>query len=143
MLEQILVSKTLRADSTAVWRAISEIGGLQRWFPIISDCMVSGSGVGTTRTMYLVDNGGVMRDLIEEINHSSQLLRYQRFESPFPVQSYRGEVRVQADPENRAKISWLVEIDVEAKDRDALRDLIASALAAGIDGLERELLCLT
>ena len=139
MIEQIHVSKTLAAKAEQVWAAISCIGGLDLWFPAIAACSVTGSGVGAIRLLTLADGGAVMKDRIEEINHASKRLRYDRIESPFPVQSYRGTVDIRAVDEKTAELSWQVEIDVQEEQRNALAELLRNALAAGIDGLERYL----
>ena len=49
MIEQINVTKILTVNADQAWAAISAIGGLDRWFPIIADCSVLGAGVGATR----------------------------------------------------------------------------------------------
>ena len=89
MIEQINITKTLTVNADQAWAAISGIGGLDRWFPIIADCSVLGAGVGATRVLTLVD-GGKITDRIETIYHQQRSLRYNRIESPFPVQSLSG-----------------------------------------------------
>lgn len=37
MQEILIVTKTIASPSDQVWAAISSIGGLNRWFPIISN----------------------------------------------------------------------------------------------------------
>jgi hypothetical protein len=53
MQEILNVTKTIASPSDQVWAAISSIGGLDRWFPIISSCRVE--GVGAIRMLTLAD----------------------------------------------------------------------------------------
>lgn len=139
MIEQINISKTLTVNADQAWAAISGIGGLDRWFPIIADCSVHGAGVGATRFLTLVD-GGKITDRIEAIDHQQRSLRYNRIESPFPVQSYLGTVNISKVNDNSAKLSsWTVEIDVQEEQREALVELIHRAITEGVDGLEKDL----
>ncbi len=104
MIEQINITKILTVNADQAWAAISDIGGLDRWFPIIADCSVLGAGVGATRFLTLVD-GGKITDRIEAIDHQQRSLRYNRIESPFPVQSYLGTVNISKVNDNSAKLS--------------------------------------
>ena len=49
MIATVNVTKRLDASAEAVWAAIASVGGLDRWFPIISACRVEDSGVGAWR----------------------------------------------------------------------------------------------
>jgi uncharacterized protein YndB with AHSA1/START domain len=138
MIEQINVTKTIAAPADQAWAAISGIDGLDRWFPIIADCSVSGSGVGAIRTMTMVD-GGKITDRIVAIDHLQQSLRYHRSESPFPVQSYYGTVTACKVNDRCTELSWTVEIDVRESQREAMVELIHRALSEGVEGMALEL----
>ena len=138
MIEQLNVSKTIAANADPVWAAISGIGGLERWFPIIDECTVFGAGEGATRIMTLTD-GAKIKDHIDVIDHQRQCLRYTRTESPFPVQSYVGTAEVRKINDADTELSWTLEIDVQEDQRDALAELLCNALTEGILGLERDM----
>jgi hypothetical protein len=140
MIELLNVTKTITINADKAWTAISGIGGLDRWFrfPIITDCAVTGTGVGATRTLTLAD-GAKMKDRIEAIDHQFRRLRYTRTESPFPVQSYLGTVEIRKVNDRATEVSWTVEIDVQEDQRVALVKLLRNALTDGIQGLEQDL----
>lgn len=138
MIEQLNVTKIITANADQAWAAISSIGGLDRWFPIITSCSVSGTGEGATRIMTLAE-GATIKDRIETIDHQCKRFRYTRTESPFPVQSYLGTVVVRKVTGDATEVSWTVEIDVQEDQRDALVELLRNALADGIQGLEQDL----
>lgn len=137
MLATLEVKKTIAVRSDEVWSAISSIGGLERWFPIISSCRVEGAGVGAIRVLTLAD-GAEMRDRVLEIDQSARRFRYERTHSPFPVSKYVGTVVVH-DRDGATEVSWTVDLDVAADARDQLASLIENALSDGISGLERDL----
>jgi len=43
MIEQLNVTKTISTNADQTWAAISSIGGIDRWFPMITGCSVSGT----------------------------------------------------------------------------------------------------
>jgi len=138
MIEYVNVTKTISVGSDKVWAAISAIGGLDQWFPIIAECCVNGDGVGAVRIMKLAD-GSEINDRIEEINDAEKRFRYTRTACPFPVSRYLGTVELRDDNGGTA-VSWTIEMDVAAQDRDDMVALITGALSDGIDGLGRYLM---
>lgn len=141
MIEIINVTRNLAMPADRVWSAIAQIGGLDRWFPVITDCRVIGSGVGATRILTLT-SGEKIRDRIELIDHLLRRFQYNRTESPFPVNRYLGTVDIHASAESSCEISWTVEIDVLDEKRDEMVHFVKHALTEGINGLEQNLLSL-
>ncbi|MBM3577819.1 MAG: SRPBCC family protein [Alphaproteobacteria bacterium] len=138
MKATVNITKRLDASAERAWAAIAGIGGLDRWFPIISDCRVEGAGVGAWRIMTLA-NGEEMRDRIMEIDAGARRLRYERPHHPFPVKDYAGVVEIHDDGEAHSVLSWTVRFDVDAEHRDEVVALIHSAISDGVDGLNKEL----
>lgn len=138
MHEQIKVTKIINTAADNVWPLISQIKGLERWFPIIDNCYVDGDGVGAMRTLELSE-GGKMIDRIDEINHQQKKLCYTRVELPFPLVNYQGIVYVENLNNEKTKIIWIVDYDVDSENKDAMQDLIQGALTDGVNGLAKEL----
>lgn len=139
MIHTLNVTKTIVLPVDKAWSAIAQIGGLERWFPMITDCKVSGSDVGATRILTLA-NGAKMTDRIEAIDHQNRCFQYNRIESPFPVNRYRGTINVSEIKPTSSEIIWSVEIDVDNENRDDVIGFLQQALSEGIDGLELDLL---
>ncbi|MGZ8157967.1 MAG: SRPBCC family protein [Methylobacter sp.] len=142
MIETVNVTKIIALPSDKAWQAIAQIGGLERWFPVITDCQVLDGGVGATRIMTLT-SGEEIIDRIEAIDHQTRRFQYDRIKSPFPVNRYLGTVDVCKIGPDSSEISWTVEIDVSEDHRDELTGFIKQALSEGIDGLEHDLLSST
>jgi hypothetical protein len=138
MHAQVKVTRTISVPSEKAWRAISGIGGLDRWFSVVASCRVEGEGVGAIRTLGLAD-GGELVDVIADIDASRRRLRYVRTKHPFPVSKYVGEVEVHPAGEGRSEITWSVELDVDEPAREAVTAFLHGALSDGVDGLEKDL----
>lgn len=138
MIETVNVNKTIVLPVEMAWIAISQIDGLDRWFPMISACKVIGNGEGATRILTLA-TGEKITDKIESIDHKRRRFQYNRIESPFPVSHYFGTVDAHDLGNGNTQISWKVEIDVSADQRDELASFLKKALAEGITGLEQDL----
>jgi hypothetical protein len=140
VFEQVNVIKTANVPSDKAWQAISAIGGLDRWFPIINSCGVEGEVVGAIRILGLAD-GSEIKDCIEEINHQDRRFRYLRTHHPFPVSHYAGTVIVSDAGNGQCKISWVLELEITVQDhaRDDLMRFLNRALSDGIAGLEKDL----
>lgn len=138
MIGRIDIVKTIGVPSDKAWAAIRGVGGLDRWFPVISTCHVEGDGVGAIRILGLAQ-GGEMRDRIEEIDDAARRFRYLRIHYPFPAGFYMGTVVVQDTGSGKSEVTWTVEIEVDAEVHDELVAFIGAALSDGIAGLEQDL----
>ncbi len=140
MFAKHAITKKLNVPSEKVWEAIRDIGRLDVWFPIIETCKVDGNGPGAMRYMTVAGGGGEIRDTIEEIDEASKRLVYLRPVSPFPVTYYKGTVEVFKSYDGLGVVVWTIEFESKPEDGPALKDLVQSAIGAGIDGMETDLL---
>ena len=138
MQTQTSIVKKLTAPASTAWAAISGIGGLDRWFPIIKSCGVEGNGEGAIRHLTLED-GGEMIDHIRIIDHDNRLLRYHRVSLPFPVTDYFGTVEIFKSFDQRAVINWTIQFNVAPEDKEQILGLIHTAISDGIDGMNAEI----
>jgi hypothetical protein len=121
-----------------VWEAISRIGRLDVWFPIIETCKVEGNGPGALRYM-TVAGGGEIKDTIEEIDSKNMKLIYLRPISPFPVTHYRGTVEVFTSYDGLGVVVWTIDFESKPEDSASVAELVHGAISAGIDGMENDL----
>jgi uncharacterized protein YndB with AHSA1/START domain len=140
MFAKHAITKKLNVPSEKVWDAIRNIGRLDVWFPIIETCKVDGNGPGATRYMTVAGGGGEIRDTIEEIDEASMRFVYLRRVSPFPVTFYKGTVEVFKSYDGLGVVAWTIEFESKPENCPALKDLVQSAIGAGIDGMEKDLL---
>jgi uncharacterized protein YndB with AHSA1/START domain len=135
--ETVVVRRTIGAAPERVWAAVQAVGGLDRWFPVIETCTVTGAGVGAVRVLGLV-GGGELHDRIDEVDPGARRLRYVRTVHPFPTRRYVGTVEVAGAPDGRTELTWTLDLDVEPADREGLLAFLAGAVTDGVEGLARE-----
>ena len=139
MLAKQAITKKLNVPSERVWEAISKIGRLDVWFPLIETCKVEGHGPGALRYMTITNGGGDIKDTIEEIDSKNMRLVYLRPISPFPVTSYKGTVEVFKSYDGLGVVVWTIDFKSKPEDRAAVAELLQGAISAGIDGMEQDL----
>lgn len=132
------ITKKLNIPTDKAWEAISEIGKLDLWFPIIATCKVEGDGAGAHRYMTL-EGGGEITDHLEEIDTTKKQLTYLRVKSPFPVTYYKGTVEVFNSFDSMAVIVWTIDFESDPENIEPMSELIKEAISAGIDGMEKDL----
>ncbi len=139
MLTKQPITKKLNVTAEKVWEAISKIGRLDVWFPIIETCHVEGDGPGALRFMTVSNNGGDIKDTIEEIDHAKMRLVYLRPVSPFPVTYYKGTVEVFRSYDGLAVVVWTIDFESKPEDSASVAEIVRTAIGAGIDGMEKDL----
>jgi hypothetical protein len=140
MMTKQPITKKLAVPAKTVWNAIRNIGRLEVWFPFIETCRVEGDGVGALRYMTIANNGGDIKDSIEEIDESHRRLVYLRPVSPFPVTYYKGTVEVFTSYDGLAVVVWTIEFESKPEDAAAVAELVHGAISAGLEGMEQDLL---
>ena len=134
------ITRKLRVPASLAWEAVSAIGRLEVWFPIIESCTVEGSGPGAVRRMTLIDGGGQIHDTIESIDAVTRRLVYRRPVSPFPVTSYRGTVEVFESFDGLAVVVWTIDFEAVPESVKAVADLVKGAIGDGLEGMDEDLL---
>jgi hypothetical protein len=139
MFTKQAITKKLNVPADRVWDAISKIGRLDVWFPIIETCKVEGDGPGALRHMTITGGGGEIKDTIEEIDSKNMKLVYHRPISPFPVTHYRGTVEVFKSYDGLGVVVWTIDFESKPEDSASVAELVQGAIGAGIDGMEKDL----
>lgn len=139
MLTKQPITKKLNVPAEKAWDAISKIGRLDVWFPFIESCRVEGDGPGALRFMTVANNGGDIKDTIEEIDHARMRLVYLRPVSPFPVTHYKGVVEVFKSYDGLAVVTWTIDFESGPEDSASVANIVKTAISAGIDGMEQDL----
>lgn len=133
------ITKKINVPAEKAWDAISKIGRLDVWFPILDTCRVEGTGPGARRYMTVANNGGEIHDIIEEIDHAQRRLVYVRPVSPFPVSHYQGTVEVFESYDGLAVVVWTIDFESKPEDSASVAEIVKGAISAGIDGMEKDL----
>lgn len=139
MQTKVTVTRKLRAPAEVAWAAIEAVGRLDIWYPSISACSVTGSGVGAERRLTLDGGLGEMVDIVRSIHPERMRLTYERVESPFPVTSYVGTVEVFTSYDGLAVVAWTVDFDSDPDMADFVTDLLTGGIGDGVAGMDADL----
>lgn len=139
MLTKQPITKKLNVPADVVWDAIRKIGRLDVWFPFIETCRVEGEGQGALRYMTIANDGGDIKDTIEEIDDNNMRLVYLRPILPFPVADYKGTVEVFKSYDGLAVVVWTIDFESQPEDTASVAELVRSAISAGLEGMEKDL----
>lgn len=139
MLTKQPITKKLNVPAEAVWDAIRNIGRLDVWFPFIETCTVEGEGPGALRYMTIANDGGEIKDTIEEIDDNNMRLVYLRPVSPFPVSHYRGTVEVFKSYDGLGIVVWTIDFESAPENAASVAELVHGAISQGLDGMEKDL----
>jgi Polyketide cyclase / dehydrase and lipid transport len=138
MQDEINVYRDISAPASQVWPYLAAFGGLERWFPIIKACRVSGEGLGAVRELVL-ENDELMVDHLTGLDDTARQVSYSRVQLPFPVTDYVGVVSLHASGERACQLHWQVRYNVAEELQADMAALITGALTDGVAGLAREL----
>lgn len=133
------ITKKLNVPAEVIWEAIRKIGRLDVWFPFIDSCRVEGDGVDAIRYMTIVNGGGDIKDIIEEIDDLNMRLVYVRPVLPFPVTNYKGTVEVFKSYDGLGVVVWTIDFESQSEDTASVAELVKGAISAGIEGMEKDL----
>jgi len=67
-------------------------------------------------------------------------LIYLRPISPFPVTYYKGTVEVFTSYDGLGIVVWTIDFESKPEDSVSVAEIIQSAISAGIDGMEKDLM---
>lgn len=133
------ITKKMNVSAAKAWEAISKIGRLDVWFPILDSCRVEGDGPGAHRYLTIVNNGGNIHDIITDIDHEKRRLVYLRPSSPFPVSYYQGTVEVFESFDGLAVVVWTIDFESDFDEGALVAKIVLDAISGGLDGMEADL----
>ncbi len=106
-MSKVRVEEVIAADARAVWRIMSDFGGLRAWNPQIETCEVKGDGVGAVRTFSM--SGLTIAERLESFDEAAMTYSYSIIEGPVPATDYLATVQVSEAGAGQTKILWTSE----------------------------------
>lgn len=135
MKEIVGASAVIAAPGSCAGEVIGSLGGLDKWFPLVSACRLEGSGAGARR-FYTLPNGAEVQERIDEVDRNQMRVRYSITKAALPVDGYVGTVVVKAVDDAHSEIAWHAEYSPAPEHAAELREMLRGAIAEGINGLE-------
>ncbi len=96
---------TFDAPADAIWKTISDFGGIGKYVPGITDCTVEGSGVGSVRRFSIPEAGEIVERL-QRSDEQERVISYSIESSPLPVEGCVETVVVRDLGGGRCEVRW-------------------------------------
>lgn len=135
-MQKVTVKATINAGAKEVWKWVSNFSALDKYVEAISDCTIEGSGIGAVRTLTLQD-GGKVKERLEEIDHEKTTLKYSMLDSPMPVANYTGTMQVRELGNNKSEFTWSSEFEVTQGSEKEIKEAMEGLYSLGVDGLNK------
>lgn len=132
-MSQIRIEEEIAAPAERVWELLGAFGGLEKWAPGVTSCVVEGDGVGATRRV--AAGGMTIVERLESRDPAARRFSYSIAEGPIPVEKYLATVSVSSAGPQRSRVLWTASFDAGKLPADA-----AKGLAQGIEGSYRGML---
>ncbi|HET6499817.1 MAG TPA: SRPBCC family protein [Amycolatopsis sp.] len=128
------------ADVDTVWGLVRDFNGLPAFHPTIASSEIepgpAAGAPGAVRRLVLAD-GGIVREVLLQLDDDERRQTYKILDSPFAVRSYVATVRVApVTATGESFVEWWSYYDSEAADEAELNTTFAQGVyAGGIAGL--------
>ena len=98
-------------DADTVWHRIRGFGDLKSWLPGVTDCSVTGTGLGATRTVSMATGGQVIEELVA-YDEASRRFSYRIVAAPGVREENRFVATVSVRPVDKGcRVTWQADFD--------------------------------
>ena len=105
------VTEELPASADEAWARLEDFGDMSAWAPDAKVVESTGSGAGAVRHVDAGDGHYVER--CESFDAEARRFEYRLLESPHPYDSYLGEVTLTPIDDDRCRIEWKSEFEIQ------------------------------
>ena len=133
---EVMLVRRINIEADPVWQMISAVGGVQHWVPMIKDCHLEGRGVGAYRLC--VTEAGIIREVIDRIDHIEQVFEYSITEqSVLPFKNFKGMIKIAEIESVQTEVHWRARYDILSCYEATTREAIGGMFEEAIQGLCR------
>ena len=134
-MANVKVEEEIAADTNAVWKLMSDFGGVKEWNAGIDGCEVEGTGVGSVRTLSM---GGIsIKERLESLDDEAKTYSYAIIEGPIPATGYLATVQLSEAGPGRTKVLWTSEFEPNGAPVEDLVKLFEGIYQGGIKAAEK------
>ena len=127
------VEEEIAASAEAVWKLLSDFGGLKAWATMVESCELDGEGVGAVRTLSM--GGMMLKERLERLDEAAKSFSYSIVEGPIPANNYLATVSVSEIGQGRSRIIFSTDFEpvgVPEADLVQLFEGVYSDMAKGV-----------
>ena len=135
-VEYALVSAVLDHPVDRVWAHAGRFDGLEHWADGVSECAVTGDGVGAVRIV--TRHGRTVREQLDRIDPAGHEISYLILEPHgMPARNVRGTINLRPLDDGRTEVVWRSHATDFQVPHEALGQRIGQFYSASILGLNR------
>ena len=134
---QARVVDEIAASPEALWALVRDFGGVQRWNPTLTSCVLDKPGIGGVRTLTMGEV--TIRERLERLDEATKTLSYSIIEAPLPVRDYLATIAVSGSGPGRSRIVWSSTFEPGGMTDEQLTQLFEGIYRQAIEGLRRAL----
>lgn len=135
-LSRAQVVRSIDAPANEVWNTIREFDSVETFHPAVATCTVHGSGIGARRVCTMQDGSKVFERLVT-LDEKGRTLRYSVTQSPLPLESYLGTIKVRDLGNRKCEIAWSSTFDPVGVSEKEVISMIESMYSHSIEGLKK------
>ncbi len=135
-MANISVRGEIGASVEAVWETVSDFNSLPSYVPGIVESAVAGAGVGAIRNITLGD-GAKLVERLESQDDGARTLSYAITDSPLPLESYVGTMKVRDLGGVRCEFEWSATFEPKGAPEEELKKNLAGLFESGCEGLRK------
>jgi hypothetical protein len=141
-IQSVTATEEFDAPAAAVWRLLTDWGGIAGWMPdgYIRSLRLEGQGIGAIR--HLVTGQGVeLAERLDALDESAGTLALSMVGAlPWELLSYRASARLTRVSDSRCRLDWTGTFEMPAGDPriDRVANLLGKSYAKMFLGIRRE-----
>ncbi len=139
-MTNVSVKGTINASADDVWKTVSSFRDIEKYLPVVKSSVTEGSGLGAKRTCTVGTPDGNEAKLNEKITNFDENAKSLTYEItgfvPFPVENYKGTVKVADAGNNTCEIEWSGTFDAKAPEAEVTK-MMNDVYTSAINGLKQ------
>lgn len=135
--ESVKSQGIVNLQSSIVWEKLVAFGGTEKFVPeLIERVVVTGNGIGSTRTIY-IKGGGEIIEKLTSIDSDTKELKFMIISTPMPIQNYEGICTVGNLDKDSCTVQFESIYDVSSEQKDDIHAIIKNFQMIFISNLDK------
>ena len=139
-MEELILTETLNASISNVWKFLSDYGGVSKWASLVTKSSAVGQGVGAVRTCSIsfpgMDEFDV-QEVIEILDENTKTLSYRGIDNPaLPIKNGAATWKLDDAGNNKTKITYKLTFN-STDNADEFKKMLGSNIKLAFKDLEK------
>lgn len=131
-------SAEVKASASAVWSLIGPFCAIKAWLPPVGECIEDGKAP-STRILVTKDGKAAFVEKQTARNEAERSYSYVFLASPLPVTDYASTIKVTANADGTATVTWSGSYTPDQGKETAAKDAVTGIYEAGLSEIKTRL----